>query len=323
MSKKYLKAYDKWITVENDEQQEQQSDTSSDEITAANLLVKQYEKNEEILNSGDDIPESLVTESNHSYKKALMLLKKDIKKYNDLTLAQESYYETKHSLRLSNNKISILIDSLVDEKRLFKTKSGYTFSKEYSTFKWSNVLLGPLKVLWGALTDKTTTEIEKPGLLVRVMVTDSLGWLDNATSNFSRLPMFISDIVKGKSNTSLDYTKIFGMFSKKNFYRDIFTNCKKNHNEDLERLKIEFELFKKTIEIIKEDVCKPCDERNISGTERVELQKFDPIEANREMLEAIEHYKKNSHELVSLAESTADFVNSEILDYLRSKIHNN
>ena len=79
MSKKYLKAYDKWITVENDEQQEQQSDTSSDEITAANLLIKQYEKNEEILNSDDDIPESLVTESNHSYKKALMLLKKDIK----------------------------------------------------------------------------------------------------------------------------------------------------------------------------------------------------------------------------------------------------
>ena len=324
MAEKYLKPYGIWVTVEGEDEpiQETENEISQAEVSAAKLLIDQQEKNEEALDSNDRVPETLVNESNAVYKSALTLLKRNIKQYDNLTMAQESYWETRHNLILSNNRIISLLDSLVDEKKLFKTKSGYTFSKEYSKFSWSDFLLGPLKALWSALTDKTTTEIEKPGLLVRVMVTDVMSWLDQASKQFARFPMIYADLFKGKGHAGMDYNHIFGLFHKKNFYRTLFTSHKSNKNDDLNLLKAEFEIFKKTIELIKEDVCKSCEERQLSGSERSELAKFDPIEANKEMTGAIEYYKRNASDLVELAESAAEYVNSEILDYIKHNIHN-
>lgn len=324
MAEKYLKPYGIWVTVEGDDEpiKETESELSQVEVSAAKLLIDQQEKNQEALDSTDRVPESLVAESNAAYKSALTLLKRNIKQYDNLTMAQESYWETRHNLRLSNNRIISLLDSLVDEKKVFKSKNGYVFSKEYSKFSWSDLLLGPLKALWSALTDKSTTEIEKPGLLVRVMVTDAMSWLDQASKQFSRFPMIYADLFKGKGHAGFTYEYIFGIFHKKNFYRRLFTSHKGNKNDDANELKAEFEVFKKTIELIKEDVCKPCEERKLSGSERSELTKFDPIEANREMTGAIEYYKRNASDLVEIAEAAAEYVNSEILDYIKQNIHN-
>lgn len=318
MGKKYLAAYDMWINTE-DEEVETSEDVQQVEVSTAKMLIEQKKKNEQELANPGTCGTNLVTESNRVYNTALSNLKRKDKMYHNPLLSREAYRYDSTSLRRSNNQITALLDTLVDNKKLFKTSTGYRFSREYGTFSWSDFLLGGLKTIWQGLTNKSKTKIENPGLLVQVVVTNPLSFIGSYT-NILDVVKHAIDESKGKGDGVQEAALRFGTWGNDNLYKKVYVNYKKTAGQDVNTLKKYFEVYKKMISEIKDTQCAPCKMREMSTSEIKTIKLFDPTKAEREMRKAIEYYKEKAPDIAKFAEGFADYIRKEVLEYIEKNV---
>lgn len=319
MGKKYLAVYDMWITTEDEEIETTEEDIDRVEVETAKMLLDQKERNEQALANPTSDSASLVTESNVTYKAALAKLKRrDRLHYNPL-LSRESYRHDASGLKRANAQITGLLDSLVDNIKIFKTSSGYRFSREYGTFSFSDFLLGGLKTMWQGITNRSRTKIENPGLLVNVVVTNPLSFLGSYTSLVDILKHAFDEI-KGKGDGIQEAALKFGTWGNDNLYKKVFVNYKKTAGQDAGVLEKYFAIYKKMISEIKDTQCSPCKEREMSTSEIKTIKLFDPMKAEREMRKAISYYESKSPDIAKFAKKFAEYIKTEILQYLEKNI---
>lgn len=204
----------------------------------------------------------------------------------------------------------------------------YEISKEYAVFDIPT-LLGPLNTIYRKLTNKSTTTINNPGLLVYFMVGtwsqigQGLQMITRVLppNSFVEVPILVYDKITGK-DVDRDAAKERNQtYYKCNIYKDLFIECKSVKPEDLGRLKEEFDVFKKMIKWLKVAYMQKCPKRALGVMEINTMKHFKPDKAKNEMTNAVKILKHKDKELGKLAEEVVGFVLKEIIEFTEKNVY--
>lgn len=185
---------------------------------------------------------------------------------------------------------------------------------------WPKFLLGFGNTIWRALFNKSTTSIEKPGILIELFL-GKWTTVGQIISNFSTydIAKTVYDYLKGKGNIPLDNSSI--KLLNYNIYKDLIVDYKKNNDSSYDSLVNEFNTFKGVISYIKSNICKKINPRPCSTTEISQLKVFRPNEIQKEISQALSFYKNNGYEkLINLTNDVATYIANDIVKFLENNI---
>lgn len=276
-------------------------------LDAQGEVQEQIQTSEEILESSpNSVSESDVQAAQEcliSTLSRLGLSRQDLVMYR---ISNESYMPNEDRLRESVKKLKLaqetirrsLKSAILESYRLSDRQFG--ISQEYLAIDWPKLLLGGLNTIWRAITDKSKTRINHPGVLVGLMSSRITTVLDIFSYlNYVSIAKAAIDKLQEKE------TRLISKKASCNSYRSLFNDYKKVNISQIDVYKQEFEMFKQVVAGLKSTIVTPCGERYMSTSEINDIKLFRPDKAAKEMNQAIAYFKSMDPEFAKFAEGVA------------------
>lgn len=220
----------------------------------------------------------------------------------------ERLQATVKKLRLAQETIRRSLKGAIAESYKV-TDRKFGISQEYTHIDWAQSIGGFFNTIWRGLTNKSKTKIEKPGLLLAIIV----GQYNSLSDGLIGAIKKVYDAKKGKGqNLSIGKNLIMA----NNVYEDVIVNYKKVKPEDYSKYTEKFTKFKSIVNAIKTGICVSIPEREMSTSEINEIKYFKPEKAKKEIESAIAYLKNKDEKLGKLAEDIAEFVSKNVIEFI-------
>lgn len=305
--------------------------TGSDIQEATDVNDKAIEENPEGVTS-DDVQEAQET---LFYSLGRLGMTREMASRYSVDL--ESYNSNLDKLIAINNKLKLAKEH--NDVAIDSVLRNLNISQEYTAVDWNRVLTLGVATIYRKITNKSTTSITAPGVLISLMLS---AWSDcaeiivQAAKDVARAAVIgdkanqaintvdaigdVVDAVRDRRSHAHDWnnTYIKGI---PNMYKVLFQNYKKVKDEDVETYKTDLTDMKDIIGGIKKVFCRPCKTRRMSTEEIHDIKLFRPDKIAKEMQTAIDYHKEHNPKTFIVAKSFAQWWALNVVSYLSDNIH--
>ena len=305
--------------------------TGSDIQEATDVNDKAIEENPEGVTS-DDVQEAQET---LFYSLGRLGMTREMASRYSVDL--ESYNSNLDKLIAINNKLKLAKEH--NDVAIDSVLRNLNISQEYTAVDWNRVLTLGVATIYRKITNKSTTSITAPGVLISLMLS---AWSDcaeiivQAAKDVARAAVIgdkanqaintvdaigdVVDAVRDRRSHAHDWNNAY-IKGIPNMYKVLFQNYKKVKDEDVETYKTDLTDMKDIIGGIKKVFCRPCKTRRMSTEEIHDIKLFRPDKIAKEMQTAIEYHKEHNPKTFIVAKSFAQWWALNVVSYLSDNIH--